>query len=115
MEKEAKKNHGELSLDAVIEDMIEEQNRDEKTADIFRQIDRDGDGQLSFDEFCEAYRKLNPNISTEQLRAMFDEGEFSFAGIELWVKEPIFIQIGQVLMRNRPFLYLQPTWTATGK
>lgn len=43
-------------------------------------IDADGNGSLDMDEFAEAYKKINPDVSLIQLEAMFNEADIDGNG-----------------------------------
>ena len=86
MEKEAKQkakkqgDHDKHNLDTVIEDMIKERHGENKAVEIFNSIDVDGNGSLDLEEFTEAYKKINPDVSMVQLEAMFEEADIDGNG-----------------------------------
>ena len=86
MEKEAKQKakkkdvHDTHHLDTVIEDMIKERKGTDRVVEIFNSIDADGSGELDFDEFSDAYKKINPDVSIVQLQAMFEEADIDGNG-----------------------------------
>ena len=43
-------------------------------------IDADGNGSLDMEEFAEAYKKINPDVSLIQLEAMFNEADIDGNG-----------------------------------
>ena len=43
-------------------------------------IDADGNGSLDMEEFTEAYKKINPDVSLIQLEAMFNEADIDGNG-----------------------------------
>ena len=86
MEKEAKQKakkkgvHGTHHLDTVIEDMIKERKGADRVVEIFNSIDEDGSGSLDFDEFTDAYKKINSDVNMVQLQAMFEEADIDGNG-----------------------------------
>ena len=86
MEKEAKqkaKTHGVRDIngiEAIIQEMIKERKGVDRNVEIFSQIDTDGSGSLDLDEFTEAYKKINPDVSMIQLEAMFQESDIDGNG-----------------------------------
>eukprot|EP00986_Skeletonema_menzelii_P008174 scaffold3365_cov211-Skeletonema_menzelii.AAC.1 len=67
MEKEAKSkasrvgDHNKFNIDGIIEDLIKERKGVDQYRKIFEEIDVDGSGELDFDEFVAAYKKINPD------------------------------------------------------
>lgn len=43
-------------------------------------IDADGNGSLDMEEFADAYKKINPDVSLIQLEAMFNEADIDGNG-----------------------------------
>lgn len=43
-------------------------------------VDADGNGSLDLEEFADAYRKINPDVSMVQLEAMFQEADIDGNG-----------------------------------
>jgi hypothetical protein len=43
--------------------------------DLFHQMDTDGNGVISFQEFADAYQQINPNVCMKQLKHMFAEAD----------------------------------------
>jgi len=113
MEKAAKAKAGKQGvhdvhrLDGVIEDMIKERKGVDKFVEIFNAIDADGNGSLDMEEFTEAYRKIQPDISMVQLQAMFEEADIDGNGtldLEEFVelcKMPQVDVLGKLSVSNR--------------
>ena len=77
MEKEAKDRakRSDNHIDGVIDDMIEKRNRRDSTIDLFHKIDADKNGVINFEEFSNAYEKINPDVDMTQLKNMFEEAD----------------------------------------
>ena len=113
MEKAAKAKAGKQGvhdvhrLDGVMEDMIKERKGVDKFVEIFNTIDADGNGSLDMEEFTEAYRKIQPDISMVQLQAMFEEADIDGNGtldLEEFVelcKMPQVDVLGKLSVSNR--------------
>ena len=43
-------------------------------------IDADGNGSLDMEEFADAYKKINPDVSLIQVEAMFNEADIDGNG-----------------------------------
>ena len=113
MEKEAKSkashvgDHNKFDIDVIIEEMIKERKGVDKYRKIFEEIDVDGSGELDFDEFVEAYKKINPDVSLTQLEQMFKEadldggGTLDFEEFVLMAKLPQVEVLGKLSVQNR--------------
>ena len=85
MEKEKAGKHvghgvGSRAIDQVIKDMIKEKQSANQATQVFYEMDEDGSGGIDFQEFTEAYKKINPDVSTIQLKAMFQEADIDGNG-----------------------------------
>ncbi|KAK1740349.1 hypothetical protein QTG54_009299 [Skeletonema marinoi] len=113
MEKEAKSrasrvgDHNKFDIDGIIEEMIKERKGVDKYRKIFEEIDADGSGELDFDEFVEAYKKINPDVSLPQLEQMFKEADLDGGGtldfdefVEM-AKLPQVEVLGKLSVKNR--------------
>lgn len=113
MEKEARSkaskvgDHNKFDIDAIIEEMIKERKGVDKYRKIFEEIDADGSGELDFDEFVEAYKRINPDVSLSQLEQMFKEADLDGGGtldfdefVEL-AKLPQVEVLGKLSVKNR--------------
>lgn len=77
MERDAKMK-GQISdhhIDGVVADMINKKKRKDSAVDLFHQMDTDGNGVISFQEFADAYQQINPNVCMKQLKHMFAEAD----------------------------------------
>ena len=113
MEKEAKSkasrvgDHNKFDIDGIIEEMIKERKGVDKYRKIFEEIDVDGSGELDFDEFVEAYKKINPDVSMTQLEQMFKEadldggGTLDFEEFVAMAKLPQVEVLGKLSVQNR--------------
>mmetsp|Transcript_41855 Transcript_41855/g.87885 ORF Transcript_41855/g.87885 Transcript_41855/m.87885 type:complete len:1350 (-) Transcript_41855:170-4219(-) len=113
MEKEAKSKaskvgiHDTHHLDTVIADLIKETKGHDRAVEIFHSIDADGSGELDFEEFTVAYKKINPDVSMVQLQAMFEESDIDGSGtldLEEFVemsKMPQVDILGKMSVTNR--------------
>eukprot|EP00985_Skeletonema_marinoi_P016293 scaffold8708_cov157-Skeletonema_marinoi.AAC.13 len=113
MEKEAKSkaskvgDHDKFNIDGIIEEMIKERAGVDKYRKIFEEIDVDGSGELDFDEFVEAYKRINPNVSLSQLEQMFKEadldggGTLDFDEFVQMAKMPQVEELGKLSVQNR--------------
>ncbi len=113
MEKEAKSkaarvgDHNKFDIDTVMEEMIKENAGDDQYRKIFEDIDSDGSGELDFDEFVEAYKRINPEVSLLQLEQMFEEadldggGTLCFAEFVKLVKMSQVEVLGKLSVKNR--------------
>eukprot|EP00984_Skeletonema_dohrnii_P018638 scaffold8739_cov69-Skeletonema_dohrnii-CCMP3373.AAC.2 len=113
MEKEARSkaskvgDHNKFDIDAIIEEMIKEREGVDKYRKIFEEIDADGSGELDFDEFVEAYKKINPDVSLPQLEQMFKEadldggGTLDFDEFVQMAKLPQVEVLGKLSVKNR--------------
>ena len=64
----------------VIDCMVKERQGIENTRRVFTEIDVDGDGVISLDEFIAAYQKTAVNISREHLEQLFEEADIDDNG-----------------------------------
>eukprot|EP00581_Thalassiosira_minuscula_P013408 CAMPEP_0183716566 /NCGR_PEP_ID=MMETSP0737-20130205/10436_1 /TAXON_ID=385413 /ORGANISM="Thalassiosira miniscula, Strain CCMP1093" /LENGTH=1583 /DNA_ID=CAMNT_0025945857 /DNA_START=119 /DNA_END=4870 /DNA_ORIENTATION=+ len=64
----------------AIAHMIKERQGIENTRRMFAQIDANGDGTVSMEEFIEAYQKVDANISKEHLEQLFEEADINGNG-----------------------------------
>jgi hypothetical protein len=113
MEKEARSkaskvgDHNKFDIDGIIEEMIKERKGVDKYRKIFEEIDADGSGELDFDEFVEAYKKINPDVSLPQLEQMFKEadldggGTLDFDEFVQMAKLPQVEVLGKLSVKNR--------------
>ncbi len=113
MEKAAKSkaskvgDHDKFNIDGIIEEMIKERAGVEKFRTIFEEIDTDGSGELDFDEFVEAYKRINPDVSLMQLEQMFKEadldggGTLDFDEFVQMAKMPQVEVLGKLSVQNR--------------
>jgi hypothetical protein len=113
MEKDARSkashigDHNKFDIDSIIEEMIKERKGVDKYRKIFEEIDVDGSGELDFDEFVEAYKKINPDVSVTQLEQMFKEADLDGGGtldfeefVEM-AKMPQVEVLGKLSVQNR--------------
>lgn len=107
MERDAKaKAHiGEHHLDEVIHDMINKKKRKDSAVDLFHQMDTDGNGVISFQEFADAYQQINPNVCMKQLKHMFSEADENSNGT-IEMKEVSLCNFFSLLM-HRPKKLIQ--------
>mmetsp|Transcript_4309 Transcript_4309/g.7220 ORF Transcript_4309/g.7220 Transcript_4309/m.7220 type:complete len:1456 (-) Transcript_4309:148-4515(-) len=113
MEKEAKTkasrvgDHSKFDVDGIIEEMIKERKGVDQYRKIFEEIDVDGSGELDFDEFVAAYKKINPDVSLTQLEQMFKEadldggGTLDFEEFVAMAKLPQVEVLGKLSVQNR--------------
>jgi len=113
MEKEAKSkaskvgDHDKFNIDGIIEEMIKERAGVDKYRKIFEEIDVDGSGELDFDEFVDAYKRINPDVSLSQLEQMFKEadldggGTLDFDEFVQMAKMPQVEVLGKLSVQNR--------------
>ena len=47
---------------------------------VFNEIDEDGSGELDYDEFLSAFKKINPDASIDHLQATFEEADIDGSG-----------------------------------
>jgi len=79
----------------------------DRAVEIFHSIDADGSGELDFEEFTVAYKKINPDVSMVQLQAMFEESDIDGSGtldLEEFVemsKMPQVDILGKMSVTNR--------------
>jgi len=89
MEKEAKavrqsSRRINCHIDSVIDNMINERQRDDRFVKIFQALDTNNDGHIEYEEFVCAFLKINPNVTLIQLKTMFEEADLDGNGtIEL--------------------------------
>lgn len=113
MERDAKSKashvgeHDKFNIDGIIAEMIKERKGVDKYRKIFEEIDADGSGELDFDEFVEAYKKINPDVSLTQLEQMFKEadldggGTLDFDEFVLMAQMPQVEVLGKLSVTNR--------------
>ncbi len=113
MEKAAKSkaskvgDHNKFNVDAIIEEMINERAGVELYRKIFEEIDVDGSGELDFDEFVAAYKRIKPDVSLMQLEQMFKEadldggGTLDFDEFVQMAKMPQVEVLGKLSVQNR--------------
>jgi len=113
MEKSAKTkashvgDHNKFDIDGIIEDLIKEREGVDRYRKIFEEIDVDGSGELDFDEFVDAYKKINPDVSLTQLEQMFKEadldggGTLDFDEFVQMAKMPHVDVLGKLSVQNR--------------
>ncbi|KAL7463453.1 hypothetical protein ACHAXS_003821, partial [Conticribra weissflogii] len=85
LEKEAKqKAHGGIhdtsDINVVLKDMIKERQSLDKLRAVFNELDEDGSGELDYDEFITAFKKLNPDAPIDHLQTMFEEADIDGSG-----------------------------------
>ena len=64
----------------VVASMVKARQGVENTRRFFNEIDVDGDGVVSLDEFTTAYQKIDADISKEHLTQMFEEADIDDNG-----------------------------------
>ncbi len=47
---------------------------------VFNELDEDGSGELDYDEFITAFKKLNPDAPIDHLQTMFEEADIDGSG-----------------------------------
>jgi hypothetical protein len=64
----------------VVNNMIKDLQGVENTRRVFNEIDIDGDGVVSLDEFIAAYQKIDSSTSKEHLQKLFEEADVENSG-----------------------------------
>lgn len=59
----------------IVNSMVKERQGIENTRRFYNEIDVDGDGVISLEEFIAAYQKIDPDISREHLQQLFEEAD----------------------------------------
>jgi Ca2+-binding EF-hand superfamily protein len=61
--------------DRILQAMIAERNKTSELRRIFHKMDSDGNGTIDLDEFIDAYKRVNPDLSVEDITTLFLEGK----------------------------------------
>jgi Ca2+-binding EF-hand superfamily protein len=73
----ARRSHYEKVIDA----MIQETSESRRLKPIFDSIDVDGNGTLDRNEFTEAYKKYNPDLSDKDIVTLFESIDSNGSGL----------------------------------
>jgi len=68
------------NISTVIDSMIKARQGIENTRRVFNEIDVDGDGVVSLEEFVSAYQKIDSETSKEHLQQLFEEADIDNNG-----------------------------------
>jgi hypothetical protein len=68
-------------VSSIIDSVIKERQGIENTRRVFNEIDIDGDGVVSLEEFIAAYQKIDASISRDHLQQLFQEADIDNSGM----------------------------------
>jgi hypothetical protein len=64
--------------DRILQAMIAERNKTSELRKIFHEMDASRNGTIDLDEFVEAYKRVNADLSVEDITTLFREGKDSY-------------------------------------